>query len=116
MFLAGATIAFGKPFLVSDPYPKSSKLKKFLVTIDGVTTESMPGKNSDGLAYLRYDLGNLPDGIYTAVVKAVNTKGAVSAPAAYSFKKTGSKIEPYTPPVPKQKRAPTRTYPGHINK
>ncbi|OPY71242.1 MAG: hypothetical protein A4E62_01378 [Syntrophorhabdus sp. PtaU1.Bin002] len=116
MFLAGATVAFGRPFLVSDPYPKGGKLKNFLVTINGKTTESMPAKNSDGLAYLRFDLGNLPDGIYTATVKAVNTKGAVSLPASYSFKKAGSKVEPYTPPVPKQKRAPTRTYPGHINK
>jgi hypothetical protein len=112
-----STWALGSPFLVSDPYPKDDKgLTKFLVTIDGRTAESIPAKNAAGTLYLKYDLGDLPDGTYTATIKAVNAKGQESFPATYSFKKTGSKVEPYTPPVPKQKIAPTRSYPGHLNK
>jgi len=116
VLLAGSTTAFGEPFLVSDPYPGEGKLGKFLVTIDGKTTESMPEKSADGSVYLKYDLGNLPDGTYTATIEAVNAKGAVSPAAVYSFKKNGSRVEPYTPPAAKQKRAPSRSYPGHINK
>jgi predicted phage tail protein len=109
VFLAASTIAFGSPFLVSDPYRnKDAKLTKFLVTINGKTSESMPVKNSEGHFYLKYDLGSLPDGTYTAEVKSVDTKGKESSPASCSFKKTGTKVEPYTPPVPKQKIAPSR--------
>ncbi|OPY81071.1 MAG: hypothetical protein A4E65_01240 [Syntrophorhabdus sp. PtaU1.Bin153] len=116
MFLAVSTFAFGGPFLVCDPYPKKSKVKKFLVTVNGKTVESMPAKKPDGSTYLKYDLGNFPDGTYTASVKAVNTKGVVSSPSAYSFKKSGTKVEPYTPPAPKQKRPPSRYFQGHIDK
>jgi hypothetical protein len=109
-----STGAYGAPFLVSDPYPRQDKgLTKFLVTINGETTESAPSKNTDGTLYLKYDLGNLPDGTYTATIKAVNAKGQESSPATYSFKKTGGKVEPYTPPVQKQKIQPSRSYPGH---
>jgi predicted phage tail protein len=103
---------------VSDPYPKKedSKLTKFLVTINGKTTESTPAKNTDGTFYLKYELGGLPDGTYTATIKAVDTKGKESSPATYSFKKTGAKVEPYTPPVQKQKIAPSRNYPGQTNR
>ncbi|HPB39146.1 MAG TPA: hypothetical protein PK125_13435 [Syntrophorhabdus sp.] len=115
--ILSATWAFGSPFLVSDPYPREDKgLMKFLVTINGETKESLPAKNADGKLYLKYDLGSLADGIYTVTIKAVNTKGQESSPATYSFKKTGDRIEPYTPPVPKQKIAPTRSYPGHMSK
>jgi len=117
LFLIVSTFAFGAPFLVSDPYPKKdTKLTKFLVTINGKTTESAPAKNADGTLYLKYDLGGLPDGMYTAAIKAVDTKGKESSPATYSFKKTGAKVEPYTPPVPKQKIAPSRNYPGQTNR
>ena len=112
-----STWAFGSPFLVSDPYPKQDKgLTKFFVTINGKTTESIPAINAGGTLYLKYDLGNLPDGTYTATIKAVNAKGQESFPGTYSFKKTGDKIEPYTQPVPKQKIPPSRSYPGHLNR
>jgi hypothetical protein len=117
VFIVVSTFAFGAPFLVSDPYPKKdTKLIKFLVTINGKTTESAPAKNADGTLYLKYDLGGLPGGTYTATIKAVDTKGKESSPASYSFKKTGAKVESYTPPVPKQKIAPSRSYPGQTNK
>lgn len=116
-FLIMSTLAFGSPFLVSDPYPpKESKLSKFLVTIDGKTSESSPAKNSDGSFYLKYDLGELQDGTYTVTIKAVDTSGKESSPATYSFKKIGSQVEPYTPPVPKQKIAPSRTFPRHSDR
>jgi hypothetical protein len=117
LFLIVYTFAFGAPFLVSDPYPKKdTKLTKFLVTINGRITESAPAKNADGSLFLKYDLGGLPDGTYTATIKAVDTKGKESSPATYSFKKTGAKVEPYTPPVRKQKIAPSRNYPGQTNR
>jgi hypothetical protein len=117
LFLIVSTFAFGAPFLVSDPYPKKdTKLTKFLVTINGKTSESDPAKNADGTLFLKYDLGGLPDGTYTATIKAVDTKGKESSPATYSFKKTGGKVEPYTPPVQKQKIAPSRNYPGQTNR
>jgi hypothetical protein len=112
-----STYAFGAPFLVSDPYPaKDSKLSKFVVTIDGKTSDSTPAKNPDGSLYLKYDLGGLQDGTYTITIKAVGTDGKESSPAAYSFKKTGSQVEPYTPPEPKRKIPPSRSYPGHTNR
>jgi hypothetical protein len=117
VFIIISTLAFGAPFLVSDPYPKKDlKLTKFLVTINGKTTESTPAKNADGTFYLKYDLGSLPDGMFTASIKAVDSKGKESSPATYSFKKTGTEVEPYTPPVPKQKIAPSRNFPGHSNR
>jgi hypothetical protein len=116
VFLTISRIAFGAPFLVSDPYrSKESKPTKFLVTINGKTSESMPVKNSEGFVYMKCDLGNLPDGTYTAVIRAVDAKGKESSPASYSFKKTGTKVEPYTPPVPKQKIAPSIYPRGLIN-
>lgn len=112
-----SSYAFGAPFLVSDPYPKKdAKLSKFLVTINGKTSESTPAKNADGTLYLKYDLGSLPDGTFTASIKAVDSKGKESSPATYSFKKTGTKVEPYNPPVPKQKISPSRSYQGHSGK
>jgi hypothetical protein len=114
VLIAMSTYAFGAPFLVSDPYPKEDvNLKHFLVTIIGKTRESVPARNADGTFYLNYDLGDLPDGTYTATIRAVDTKGKESGPATYSFKKNGTKVEPYNPPVPKQKIAPSRSYPGH---
>lgn len=117
VLILSSTWAFGAPYLVSDPYPKDDKgLTKFLVTINGKTTESTPAIHADGTPYLKYDLGDLPDGTYTMTIKAVNAKGQESFPATYSFKKTGGKVEPYAPPVPKQKIAPSRSYPGHLTK
>ena len=112
-----STYAFSAPFLVSDPYlPKESKLSKFVVTIDGKTSDSTPAKNPDGSLYLKHDLGDLQDGTYTITIKAVDTDGKESSPVTYSFKKTGSQVEPYTPPEPKRKIPPSRSYPGHTNR
>jgi hypothetical protein len=117
VFLSVSTITFAEPFLVSDPYPiKGAKPIKFLITIDGKTSTSMPVKNSEGSVYFKYDLGSLSDGTYTVAVKAVGAKGVESPSTTYSFKKIGSKVEPYTPPVPKQKIAPSRESPGYINR
>jgi hypothetical protein len=116
-FIALSALAFGAPFLVSDPYPrKDTSLSKFLVTINNKTGESVPVRNADGSLYLKFDLGGLPDGTYTATIKAVDTKGKESSPATYSFKKTGAKVEPYTQPAAKQKIAPSRNFPGHSNR
>jgi hypothetical protein len=123
IFLAGSSVAFGAPFLVSDPYPaKGKKPEKFLVTIGEKTSVSIPVKNSDGSLYLKYDLGSLPDGVYTVSVRAVDAKGIESLPGACSFKKTGPDAEIFTPPEQKEKKPPSRrgpsyrSYPGYINK
>lgn len=112
-----STIALGAPFLVSDAYgTKNGRPVKFLVTVNGKTTESAPAKNTDGSVYLKFDLAGLPDGTYTASVRAVDHKGVESAPATYSFKKTGAEAVPYAPPAPKQKIGPSHSYRGHIEK
>lgn len=96
VFLLISTIAFGEPFLVSDPYPdKGNKPAKFLITINGETHESMPMNTPEGSVYLKYDLVNLSDGTYTAAAKAVDAKGVESSAVTYSFTKTGTKVEPY---------------------
>ena len=74
----------------------------------------MPVKTSEGAVYLKYDIGDLPDGTYTATARAVDVKGEESSPATFSFIKIGSEVEPYTPLVPKQKIPPSRQYQGHI--
>jgi hypothetical protein len=108
-------IAFGAPFLVCEPHPNTDvKPIKYLVTIDGNTSESIAVKNPDGSVFLQYDLGSFSDGIYTVKVRAVDAKGNESPTATVSFKKTGSEAELYTPPVPKQKIPPSRQYNGHI--
>ena len=110
-----SSMAFGAPFLACDPYPvKGPQPIKFLITINGKTYESMPVKTSEGAVYLKYDIGDLPDGTYTATARAVDVKGEESSPATFSFIKIGSEVEPYTPLVPKQKIPPSRQYQGHI--
>jgi hypothetical protein len=115
VFLTISKIAFGAPFLGCDPYPvKGPQPVKFLVTINGKTYESVPAKTFEGSVYLKYDIGDLPDGVYTATAVAVDAKGEESSSATYSFKKVGSAVEPYSPPVVKQKIPPSRQYQGHI--
>jgi hypothetical protein len=115
LFLAISSTAFGAPFLVCEPYPVGGpQPTKFLITINGKTYESTPARTSEGSVYLKYDIGDFPDGIYTGTAIAVGEKGAKYSTVTYSFKKTGLKVEPYTPPVPKQKTPPSRYYEGHI--
>jgi hypothetical protein len=115
IFLAISSIAFGAPFLVCEPYPVGGpQPTKFLITINGKTYESMPAKTPEGSVYLKYDIGDFPDGTYTGTAIAVGEKGAKYSTVTYSFKKTGLKVEPYTPPVPKQKIPPSKYYEGHI--
>ena len=115
VFLLTGKIACGAPFLVCDPYPtKGPQPAKFRITINGKVYESSLMRNPNGSVYLRYDIGNLPDGTYTASAIAVDSEGAESLPATCSFKKIGSEAEPYTPPVPKEKIRPSQSFQGHI--
>ncbi|MDR2017536.1 MAG: hypothetical protein LBQ00_01430 [Syntrophobacterales bacterium] len=123
LVLAAASVAFAAPFLVSNPYPaKRTTPSQFLITINEKTETSIPAKNEDGSVYLKYDLGGLSDGTYTVYVKAINKKGVESSPSVYSFIKTGSMVEAFIPPTPKEKRNPSRSsltyknYPGYINR
>ena len=100
--VAPANAAFGAPFLVSDPYPANiDKPVRFLVTIDKKTDPSTPVEKTDGSVYLKYDLGNLPDGAYAVSVEAVDGNGMKSVPIACSIKKTGAVAEFSSPPAPK---------------
>jgi hypothetical protein len=115
LFLLISRIALGTPFLVIEETPgQSFKPIKFVVTIDSKTSEFKAFKNSEGFIYLQYDLGNLSDGIYTAIIEGVDGKGVKLSVATYSFKKSSLGVESYTPPVPKQKIPPSRGYQGHI--
>ena len=115
LMLTGATAVQGAPFLTCDSYPAGkNQPKKFLITIGGKTVESTPAKNADGSVYLSHDLADLPDGTYSASVKAVNAKGEESPPVTFGFQKTGSTAFPYTPPQPRGLLPPSRSYDGYI--
>ena len=94
IILSASTAAFGAPFLVADPYPPGGEMPvKFLVTIDGRTTESVALRNTDGSVYLKFDLGDLPEGTHAVSVKAVDAQGNESPPGVCSVRKTGPKVE-----------------------
>lgn len=107
-------IASAEPFLVITQAPRENfKTAKFIITIDGKTSEAMPFKTSEE-PYIRYDLAGFADGTYTAIIKAVDAAGTESAPFTLSFKKTGLKVEASDPPDSKPRIPPSRTYQGHL--
>lgn len=87
------------PFLVSDAVPAGDLAPvKYLVTIDGVESESSPAVAADGSVRLHYDLSGVGQGPHTTAVKAVNQWGQ-STPTDFSFESaapaapTGLRIE-----------------------
>ncbi|HEX2964711.1 MAG TPA: hypothetical protein VHO84_02950 [Syntrophorhabdaceae bacterium] len=106
--------AIAEPFLVITQIPRQNfKAAKFIITINGKTSESVPFKNSEE-PYIRYDLGGLEDGVYTAVIKAVDAQGTESVPFTLPFKKTGLRVETSDLPDQKPGIPPSRTYQGHL--
>lgn len=105
-----------EPFLMSDPYPaKDPQPTKFVVTVDGTSSNAAPHRNADGSLVLKYDLGGLPDGTHTIMIKALNDAQALeSGEITYTFNKTGSKISGLKVKEEKQKIAPSRSLGGYV--
>jgi len=120
----GPSWLYAGPMLVCDPYSKTElQPTKFVVEIDGKSQEVDPVKSSDGRLYLRYDLGQIADGVHTARIKAVrpaddtkkskgSTESKESAWVSISFRKTGSEVTRIKDES--EKLAPTRTLKGYL--
>ena len=114
-FMSG--LSFGEPFLVCDPYPKSSpQPTKFSISIGEQTFPALAEKLADGSVRLKYDLANLPEGEHTLEIRAVNESGnGQSEPASISLLKKNGKVVVLPAPAKKtekEKISPTRTIPG----
>ena len=109
---------FAGPTLTSDPYPVTElQPTKFVVILDGTAREVLPEHYPDGSSRLRYDLGEIADGVHTVKVKAVNSavnpaSPLESAEVTVPFRKTGSQIERIRDES--EKRPPTRTLKGYL--
>ncbi len=98
------------PILLCDPYPITElQPTKFVVVLDGTAHDVLPEQYPDGSSRLRYDLGDISDGVHTVKVKAVNSVRVLeSAEVALSFRKTGSQILRIKDEA--EKLPPTRTF------
>jgi hypothetical protein len=109
---------FAGPVLMCDPYPVTElQPTKFVVVLDGTARDVLPEQYPDGTSRLRYDLGEIADGVHTVKVKAVNSAVNAASPlesaeVAISFRKTGSQIVPVKGDA--EKRPPTRTFKGYL--
>ena len=112
--LLAPTYLLAGPVLIGDPSPVTElQPTKFVVVIDGVAHDVFPEQYPDGSSRLRYDLGEIADGVHTAKVKAVNSvRGLESAEIAISFRKTGSQIVRIKDEA--EKLPPTRTFKGYL--
>lgn len=125
--------SFGRPFLVSDPYPKWQNQPTRFDFVSGKLRFSRPAEDlPNGRKRLKLDLSSLPDGELTLEIKAVNVRLRIeSKPVAVHLFKKGQDVRllpappaappppPKAPPPPqappeKQKIPPSRTYQGHL--
>ena len=81
--LAFWSIAQAAPFLVCDP---QENVTSYIVTMNGVTEESLAQDMGNNTTRLHYDLEGITSGAYDCNVTAKNMWGA-SAPVPFSFKK-----------------------------
>jgi hypothetical protein len=116
LVILAASGCLAEPFLISDPYPaKDPQPTKFVVTVDGKSSTAAPHRNADGSLVLKYDLGGLPDGTHTIVIKALNDAQALeSGEITYTFNKMGSRISGLKVKEEKQKIAPSRSLGGYV--
>ena len=116
LVLAFSGSCLAEPFLISDPYPaKDPQPTTFVVTVDGQSSTSAPHRSADGSLVLKYDLGDLPDGTHTIVIKALNDAQALeSGEITYTFNKTGSRISDLKVKEEKQRIAPSRSLGGYV--
>ena len=114
ILLLGPASLLAGPILMCDPYPATGlQPTKFVVELDGIAHDVLPEKNPDGSSRLRYDLGEIADGVHTAKVKAVGSAvksgpRLESAWVAISFRKTGTQIVRIKDET--EKLQPTRTF------
>ena len=117
LLLAPAWLLAG-PVLVCDPYPVTElQPTKFVVVVDDTAHDVLPERYPDGSSRLRYDLGEIADGVHTVKVKAVNSAVNPQSPlesawVAISFMKTGSQI--VRTKDESEKIPPTRTFKGYL--
>lgn len=71
------------PKLVSDAVAKGS-VEKYVVILDGVSSESAPEVVDDATVRLGFDLSGVPSGDHSVQVLAVNAWGE-SSPVDFSF-------------------------------
>ncbi|HUJ89152.1 MAG TPA: hypothetical protein VLX12_03075 [Syntrophorhabdales bacterium] len=115
---------FAGPVLICDPSPVTElQPTKFVVVLDDVAHDVLPEQYPDGSSRLRYDLGEIADGVHSVKAKAVNSvvKSVVKADSALplesawvaiSFRKTGSQIVRIKDEA--EKLPPTRTFKGYL--
>ena len=117
LLFAPASLLAG-PMLVCDPYPVTElQPTNFVVVLDGTTRDVAPERYPDGSSRLTYDLGEIPDGVHTVKVKAVNSAVNPQTPlesawVTISFMKAGSQIA--RTKDESEKIPPTRTFKGYL--
>lgn len=131
LLLVSAIPSFARPFLVSDPYPKSQIQPTRFEFVCGKLKFSRPPEIlRDGRKRLKLDLSALPDGEVTLEIKAVDDHlGHEAKPVSVRLLKRGEDVRllppltgPPSRPAPdapqavpeKQKIPPSRSYPGHL--
>ena len=124
ILLLAPTYLLAGPVLICDPSPVTElQPTKFVVVLDGVAHDVLPEQYPDGSSRLRYDLGEIADGVHSVKVKAVNSvvnsvvKADPASPlesawVAISFRKTGSQIVRIKDEA--EKLPPTRTFKGYL--
>jgi len=90
ILLALANVAWGAPYLVSDPYVQQSdpNLNPVQFVIHGLATTDITiqaTQLSNGTIILQYDLATLPNGQYSVTAAAINIFGGESAFSAPAF-------------------------------
>ncbi len=114
ILLLGPASLLAGPILMCDPYPATGlRPTKFVVELDGTAHDVLPEQNPDGSSRLRYDLGEIADGVHTVKVKAVSSAvksgpRLESAWVTFSFRKTGTQIVRIKDET--EKLQPTRTF------
>lgn len=64
-------LAFGAPFVTSDPYPPTvTQPDGFMVTMDGGTAVASPAQSVTGGVRLHYDVSGVSSGSHTVRLKA----------------------------------------------
>ena len=114
ILLLGPASLLAGPILMCDPYPTTGlQPTKFVVELDGIAHDVLPEQYPDGSSRLRYDLGEIADGVHTAKVRAVSSAvksgpRLESAWVVISFRKTGTQIVRIKDET--EKLQPTRTF------
>jgi len=112
----------GKPFLISDPYPKNEDQPTRFVIVEGTHRYSVPAQRlPDGSVRLRFDLSPLADGEHTMNVTAIDDRThGESGSIRLKLAKIGKKVtlltspEEAEPPAAPEKQQKTKISPSRI--